>query len=281
MTEDSTSRHHREEGDPVRLRKRESGWLINFGMEARAAGIEPGDYVVVDLEAPETDPLLVVGVLAEPPENPEQDPLVRKVAERGTGRSVTIPPSHLDDRGLDLARESYDNDTPLLFEPLLDDGLVGLQPVRYTDGTGFVPPGDREDESAGSPADATEWAADESGPDAVGPIKQEAIAAAAQLTGTKRPQVRTALQQLAERGPDVDVLADIRAYPAVETPEGVVHVVESDAWDALDAPEDPAVRQAVRQAHVRTAERLFDSYAPDHDGRGFAPEYEAVVLLTQ
>ena len=96
--------------------------------------------------------------------------------------------------------------------------------------------------------------------------------------------VRDTLVTLADQL-DADAL-DARHVPEfnpVETPEGTVYVVDGDAWDALadDMALDAGVRQAVRQAHVRAAEGLLDSYAPNSDARRFAAEYDAVVLPSE
>ena len=287
---DSNPLYHRGEGDPVRLRRDQSGWRINFGIEARTAGIEAGDYVVVDLEDPGTDPLLLLGLLPEAPENPKQDPFTRKVMDRGDTLAVKIPPRYIDERGLDLDADTYDNDNPLLLEPLVDDGLVGLEPTEYYDGTEFVPSANRDDSGVEVTPDAevsehvslSENAPNT--PESVGAIPADAITAAAQLTGVETEAVERALTLVSD-GLDADALADYSApeHDPVETPEGTVTVVTPDVWGNLDATQGlgPNVQQAVRQAHARAAERLLDVYAPDSAARGFAGEYDAVVTSDQ
>ena len=285
----SNSPTNPDEDNHIRLQRGQSGWRINFGVQARQAGIEGGDYVVVDIEDPEYDPLVVVGQLPEQPENPEKDPFTRKVMNPGDTLAVKIPRRHLDDRGLDLPLDTYDNDNPLLFEPLVDAGLVGLAPLGYHDGTEYVPPGHRDEnpevESAPDPEQSEQATLVETtGPDAVGPIPPEAISAAAQVTGVGTEQVRDALVTLADQL-DADTLnaRHVPEFDPVETPEGVVYVVDSDAWDSLadDVALDAGVQQAVRQAHVRAAEGLLDSYAPNSDARRFAAEYDAIVLPSE
>jgi len=281
------STRNRQQGDPIQLRRDGTSWRLSFGPEAREAGIEAGDYVAVDLEDGEYDPLLVIGLLPEPPENPSRDPFTRKVMERGDSLAVNVPGRHMDDRGLGLDPGEYDNETPLLFEPLVDNGLVGLAPLGYADGREYVPRGHRDGDPGvdAAPDPETEQVSlaesTPETPEGVGAIPPEAIQAAAQTTGVDAETVERALQLLANDC-SPDALADyrVRKFDAVETPEGTVYVVSSDVWEALDATSrlDGAVRQAVRQAHVRAAELLLEDYMPESDARGFAASADAIVL---
>ncbi len=270
LVDDASSLRSRSPGDPVRLRQGQSGWLINIGIESQAANIKSGEYVVVDLQETRHGPLLTLTRLSESPSNPEANPLVRKVMDRGDTLAVTIPPRHLGDRGLTLSQDEYTNSNPLLFEPLVKTGVVGLAPTTYYDGTTFSIPShfDAGDANPGTPED-------------VGPIPPEAIQAAAQTTGVGSATVERALQLLAD-DLAADALADHRVseYDAVETPEGTVYVVGSGVWEALDATSrlDASVRQAVRQAHVRAAELLLEDYMLESDARGFAASADAIVL---
>jgi hypothetical protein len=287
LAERDSSRNRQSTG-LISLRKQDLKWLVSFGPEADEAGIEAGDYVVVDLEDPEYDPLLVVGVLPEAPENPEQDPLTRKVMDRGDTLAVTIPKRVLDDRGLDLDMDSYESKNPLQFDTLVDRGLVGLAPVGYADGQEFVPKGHRDGDMAvdAEPdtgrteqvplADATPET-----PQGVGPIPPEAIQAASQTTGVESKTIERALKLLVT---DLNMGALgshlVAEYELTETPDGTVAVVNPDVWDSLGATQnlDSSVQQAVRQSHVRAAEMLLDQHAPNAAERNFARTADAIVL---
>lgn len=283
---DRDSTRNRSSGDLISLRKSGSNWQLSFGPEAREAGIEAGDYVVVDLEDPEFDPLLVIGVVPDPPENPKDDPFTRKVTKRGDTLGVTIPERNIDERGLGLSADEYDTENPLQFEPLVQQGLVGLAPVGYADGREYIARGHRSDSG---PVDAAPDpnaeqvsladAAPET-PEGVGAIPAEAIQAASQLTGVASETVERALQLLAD-SLDVDALDahHAEAFDPVETPDGTVHIVSRDVWSALDATQnlDASVQQAVRQAHTLAAETLLDKHAPESDEREFSTSWDALV----
>lgn len=276
LIEDENSLRARSAGDPVRLRYDQSGWLVNIGIEATAARFSGGDHVLVDLKDMPHCPLLTISQLADPPSNPGQNPLMRKLMDRGDTIAVTIPPRHITDRGLGLAGPTYNNNNPLLLKPLVETGVVGLEPTNYYDGTAYVLPDYFSTNTVTSPDKPTTS-------EGIGPIPPDAVTAAAQTTGVSAATVERALDLLAiDRLPAADVLSAHRLadYDPVETPDATVYVVASDVWDALDATSgfDADVQQAVRFAHVRAAESLLNQYAPAADARGFATAGDAVVV---
>lgn len=258
---ETDSSYHREKEGPIPLKKNSSGWYINFLREARAAGIEGGDYVTVELEDAQQDPLVLIGLLPEPPENPQSNPLVRKVSDRGSTLSVKIPRKHLEEHGLDIDPDNYDTENRLLFDYLVDDGVVGLFPLGFEDGTEFVPTAVRDDEDPAVDAtpdpeqseQTTLANVEESGT----PVSEQAITTAAQTTGVNREKIVGALERIDESVARDD-LELVENVDPLETDDATVYLVTDESWaglvDDLGLSEDVAV--AVEQAETIAAEEL-------------------------
>ncbi|MFC4553614.1 MULTISPECIES: hypothetical protein [Halorussus] len=278
----SGSKYHREEGDPIRLMKESSGWRIGFGMEARAAGIEAGDYLYSDLEDAETDPLLILNRADDPGENPDSNPELRRVMDTGTSLSVKIPRRHLDEFGLGLNLDDYDNENPLLFEPLVDDGLVGLVPLGYVDGREFVPRAFRDQDSGETTPEESESEQATLGgsvESTATPISEQAITAAAQTVGVNRDRLVDVLETINESVSEDDLNLIDEASP-VQLDDVTVYFVTPETWPdaADDLALDEDLLEAAKLAYVRASEEIILKTGVE-ESQQWVQKYD-VLLLT-
>ena len=136
----------REPGELVRLSHTRNEWIIHMKPELEQAGFEGGETVDIDLLWDDDEPMLVIGeVDPEEPEPPGMDRR-RTIMDRGTSLGVKLPKSSIEGEpetgaGLGINPDTYaKQERPLYFEPLIEpDGVVGLIPVAYEDGTAYNP----------------------------------------------------------------------------------------------------------------------------------------------
>lgn len=282
--EGASSRYHREQGDPVRLRVASNGtsWIFNMGAELRAAGIEGGDTVTVDFiwDDGDEDPMLIFGKLPDRAGDGEFEDAARTrtVSDHQSTLSVKPPKEFLEsdpDLGLGLDIDAYDNSNPLLFEPLVMEDAVGLVPIDHYEAVTAAQreaEGDEAEEGDDAEADAPRQT------DPEHPVSESAVATAAQVTGVTAAALQSALAMVAEAvGPD-DV-EPVEEFAPLEADGHTVLVVDDEQWRRIaeQAGLDDTVGEAARLAHTQYAEDL----AVAHGGsefRRFSRRYDAVVF---
>ena len=207
------------------------------------------------------------------------------MSDRGKNLSVKPPRELLEadseyGAGLGLDRGEYDNDDPLCFDALVEDGLVALAPVGYE--STLTASREGETPASASPADGTEddSPSETSGEDAASsyPLSEEAVSAAAQATGVSMTALRDALATVSA-SVDVDELATAPDYDLLDVDDRRVLVVPDRVWSDLQARLDleADVLEAARLAHTRMAETLVvDAEASEY--RRFSKEYDALVV---
>ncbi|WP_353635516.1 hypothetical protein ABSL23_15840 (plasmid) [Halobacterium sp. NMX12-1] len=274
--------------DLIRLKvaSNETSWVLNMTDPLRDANIEAGDHVDVDLLWEDDSPMLVFGkVPADVADSDDDAARTRTVTDRGKNLSVKPPRELLEadseyGAGLGLDRGEYDNNDPLCFDALVEDGLVALAPVGYE--STLTASQEGETPASEPSADSTEddSPSETSGEDAASrhPLSEEAVSAAAQATGVSTTALRDALATVATTV-DVDELATAPDYDRLDVDDHRVVVVPDRVWSDLQARLDleDDVLDAARLAHTRMAETLVvDAGAREY--RRFSQEYDALVV---
>jgi hypothetical protein len=274
--------------DLIRLKvaSNETSWVLNMTQPLRDANIQGGDSVDVDLLWEDDSPMLVFGkVPAEAADADDDAARTRTVTDRGKNLSVKPPRELLEadseyGAGLGLDRGEYDNNDPLCFDALVEDGLVALAPVGYE--STLTASQEGETPASEPSADSTEddSPSETSGEDAASrhPLSEEAVSAAAQATGVSTTALRDALATVATTV-DVDELATAPDYDRLDVDDHRVVVVPDRVWSDLQARLDleDDVLDAARLAHTRMAETLVvDAGASEY--RRFSQEYDALVV---
>lgn len=133
-------------GELVRLARTRNDWIIHMTQELEQAGFEGTEKVDIDLLWEGDDPMVVIGEVD--PDEPEPQGMNRRraIMDRGSSLGLKLPKSIIEDdpaknAGLGIDSEVYEKEErPLYLEPLVDpDGVVGLIPAAYEDGTLFEP----------------------------------------------------------------------------------------------------------------------------------------------
>lgn len=256
---DPDERTHRE---LVRLRTASEGsWVLNMKRYFDAAGFEAGDSVEFDLVWDDDQPMLMLGKLPADDVDAARDP--RTVTDRGASLSINPPKPLLEDdteygHGLGLEYDAYDNDNPLCFDPMVDEGVIALLPV------GFEADLRSHDEE----------------PDLL--VSDAAVAAAVQATGLNTPTVRDALLAVEDAVDEAFVRESLSGvvddYELLDVGDRVVVVVGDRAWSDVQSAAGLSadVLEAVRVAHTRTAEDLVVEVGAS-EYRRFSREYSALV----
>lgn len=112
--------------------------------ELEAAGFEPGDKADVHLLWDDASPMIVLARVGDDePAPPGLEDRRRTITERDRSLVIKPPIDIMEgdpelEGGLGLDRDTYDPENPLYFEPLIQDGTLGLIPLAYEDGTKFA-----------------------------------------------------------------------------------------------------------------------------------------------
>ncbi|MCF2165429.1 hypothetical protein [Halobacterium salinarum] len=266
--------------DLIRLKvaSNETSWVLNMTQPLRAAGIQGGDHVDVDLLWEDDGPMLVFGrIPADVAETDDAGGHVRTVTDRGTNLSVK-PPCELIEAnseygaGLGLDRSDYDNDDPLCFDVLVDDGLVALAPMGHKSTLNASSEPEADGSTGSEPSSKTDATSHGH------PLTEDAVSAAAQATGVPVTALRDALGTVAADA-DVDEIETAADYDALDVDDRRVLVVPDRVWSDIQtrAGFDEDVFDAARLAHTRMAETLvFD--ASETEYRRFSQDYDALVV---
>lgn len=278
MAPPQADRLTREPGELVRLGRDEPSWAFQMKQELEDAGIQAGDTVEFDLMWDETGPMLVAArVDPDEPAPPGLEDRRRSVIPRDRSLLVHPPVDLIEgdpslEAGLGIDSDEYDTSNALYFEPLVDDGLVGLVPVAYEDQTPFEPTQD-----AGTPETIDL-------PETVAGIPREQVQAAADTTGVRVLQLADALEALqdtiTEHGVEIEAA---EKYDDLEVQDRVVRFVTpeeaSRVIGATPLPQiyDDRVLEAVLLAHVKAAETFVQANAPGQYA-WFSDQYRALVF---
>lgn len=268
----------------VALRKAEHSCEVRLKRFGPDANIDDGDYVDVMLD----DELgLVLGKI---PEDDDVDaaPFARKFPR------VNVPIRHLDERGLNIPLDDMLDDDPFLFEPLVEDGIIGLVPLGFKH---------EVLENAARPDNAVTWATDpdpesESAPGAdetstsgeqsqfdefdpepvetIAPIDTDIIDAVAQTLGHDAHTLATLVERVDAVIPDDVTPAD--DYDALDVDDRRVTIIPESVWEEYAAAAELGADEATaaRTVFVDQANALIRE-AGAREYRRFEREHAAVV----
>lgn len=295
-----------EEKRLIPLRTGGDAFYVEVAEPADVAGIPTEDPVAWTLD-PDPDPSEAVDEEAGAPrlyfgsvsdEDQEEAIHTRAPSTEGEAIAIEVPRSLLTD-GLGLDLEAYDDENPLLFEPVvleepvaarteadapapLLDPVVGLVPVRFGDGTPYrdevLPETDRESDpvvEAHLDREADSIPRPET---ASAPIDPEVIDRVVETADVSRSDLVETLEAI-QRADVVDESDAANEYAPLTAEDRVAVVVDPDTWGEVAAAVegDPDALDAARRAHEQQAEELVRR-ADASEYHGFAAEHDAVVV---